>query len=194
MMEPLRIAIFGPRACGACRRELLAVGEQLAALAGWVEMVSWPTDQRVDLLFLDGKLADLTVGDWYMVSQHASQAVALGRCAAESIPKDMHLSIVYGCAPTADALIDAIVRLAEGLPLPEYNAPVCVDCKRAGLTCVMPQMLCYGPITRHGCAARCPRLGVGCRGCRGSMKDARVVAWKRVLQRCGWSEMAKQII
>lgn len=186
MMERLRIAVYGPQACGACRRALLLAGEQLAELANWVEMVAWPTEQRVDLLFLDGKLADLTVGDWYLVSLHARQAVALGRCAAESLPRDMHLPLVYGCAPTADELIDAILRLASGRPLPEYNAAVCVDCKRRGLDCVMPQMLCQGPITRQGCDARCPQLGVGCRGCRGQFKDARVEAWQQVLQRYGW--------
>ena len=188
MMEPFRVAVYGPRACGACRRQLLLGGDQLAELANWLEFVTWPTDQQVDLLFLDGKLDDLTVGDWYLVSQHARQAVALGRCAGESLPRDMLLPIVYGCAPTADELIDAILRLASGRSLPEYNASVCVDCKRQGLTCVMPQMPCQGPITRQGCDARCPRLGVGCRGCRGRFKAARLQAFERVLQRYGWTE------
>ena len=31
---------------------------------------------------------------------------------------------------------------------------------------------CLGPVTRAGCRARCPSVGVACEGCRGEVAEA----------------------
>jgi hypothetical protein len=61
------------------------------------------------------------------------------------------------------------------------NHAVCVDCKRAGVVCVMVAqgVPCLGPITHAGCGALCPGYDRGCYGCYGPAKGPNVPSLAR---------------
>jgi hypothetical protein len=55
---------------------------------------------------------------------------------------------------------------------------VCIECKRAGITCVMVAhgTPCLGPVTQAGCGAICPSCARGCYGCFGPMETPNTAA------------------
>lgn len=131
-MERLTIACGGPSGCGRCQAVWVMVGQQLGDLLAGVMVRNWPVDEPVDLLLLHGGLAQWTVGDWCQVSQYVGLAVALGRCCAESLPRDLHLPVIAGCPPSPGEVLQAIEQLLaellgqveEGL---ELNGGVATD-------------------------------------------------------------------
>lgn len=106
-MAHLRVALLGLRDCGVCSQQL----QQAVAQLPEIELVSWPPNRPVHLLFLAGNLLELTAGDVCLISQYVWRAVALGRCAVSSLPGDLHLVTLEGCAPDVSLLIEAIIAL-----------------------------------------------------------------------------------
>jgi coenzyme F420-reducing hydrogenase gamma subunit len=72
-----------------------------------------------------------------------------------------------------------LVGRAPGL----RDESVCMDCKRAGLVCVLVARgePCLGPVTHAGCGALCPRYERGCYGCFGPRERAATSALSAVL-------------
>src|SRR5262249_62325654 len=64
---------------------------------------------------------------------------------------------------------------------------VCIECKRAGITCVMVAHgpPCLGPVTHAGCGALCPSYARGCYGCFGPMEAPNTAALAAWWQRLG---------
>jgi coenzyme F420-reducing hydrogenase gamma subunit len=62
-----------------------------------------------------------------------------------------------------------LTDLSAGVQPRLPSHPVCVDCKRRGIVCVMVAkgIPCLGPVTRTGCGAICPTMGRDCYGCFG---------------------------
>ena len=70
---------------------------------------------------------------------------------------------------------------------PEY--PVCVECKQRLNTCVIDLgLVCFGPVTRAGCNAICPRNHLGCWGCRGPAPEANFESLDQIFAERGFSE------
>lgn len=108
---------------------------------------------------------------------------------------------IPGCPPEPHqiwAVLEVVVAaLTQGAALPPKGSiigagtlAVCDECQRTKNektitqiyrpyeivpdeeTCLLEQgLICMGPATRGGCGARCPSVGMGCRGCYGALGD-----------------------
>jgi sulfhydrogenase subunit delta len=86
-------------------------------------------------------------------------------------------AVLPGCPIDRHEFLRAITMLLRGT-LPQLpNDPVCVECRLKETACLLLNgQACLGPITRGGCGALCPGLGVGCEGCRGLLEDGNIHA------------------
>jgi sulfhydrogenase subunit delta len=96
---------------------------------------------------------------------------------------------IPGCPVDRDEFIRSVKMLLQGrIPeLPEY--PVCVECKLRETACLFLRgQACLGPVTRAGCAAICPSVGMGCEGCRGLIPAPNLHSLYDVLHEHGLSD------
>ncbi len=95
-----------------------------------------------------------------------------------------------GCPPEpADFLHSLGALLRGGLPWqPAY--PVCMECRIRDNPCLLSEgrQPCLGGVTRAGCGARCPSIGVICEGCRGWVVEANRGEQARLLLELGLGE------
>lgn len=87
-----------------------------------------------------------------------------------------------GCPIDRHQLVDVVSAFLHGRRPNVRGHSVCVECKRAGITCVMVArgVPCLGPVTHAGCGALCPAVARGCYGCFGPMEGpntAALAAW-----------------
>jgi sulfhydrogenase subunit delta len=117
------------------------------------------------------------------VYQHPEYIHALPTSTAitDHVPVDFEL---WGCPINKYQAVEVIAALLHNRKpnLPEYS--VCLECKRAGNTCVWVASgtPCLGPITRAGCGAICPHMNRGCYGCFGPCPTAEVDAFAPLLK------------
>lgn len=92
------------------------------------------------------------------------------RALHEIVPIDICLP---GCPVEKRELLSLLAHLLSGQVPPPVEWPVCADCRMAENRCLLQEgVLCCGPLTRGGCGARCPGLGVPCLGCHGPAEEA----------------------
>lgn len=89
-----------------------------------------------------------------------------------STPISEHVKVDFelrGCPIQKEQLIEVLTALLQGRNPQIANQSVCVECKRAGQTCLLVNqgVPCLGPVTHAGCQALCPRFARGCFGCFG---------------------------
>jgi coenzyme F420-reducing hydrogenase gamma subunit len=108
------------------------------------------------------------------------QTLATSTPIAAHVPVDFELR---GCPINKHQLIEVIAAFLAGRRPNVPNHAVCVECKRAGVVCVMVAqgIPCLGPITHAGCGALCPCYDRGCYGCYGPAKGPNVVSLARQL-------------
>ncbi len=91
-----------------------------------------------------------------------------------------------GCPIDRRQLLDVIAAFLHGRRPAVRGHSVCLECKRAGITCVMVAhgTPCLGPVTQAGCGAICPGCDRGCYGCFGPMEAPNTAAlsarWRRL--------------
>jgi len=104
--------------------------------------------------------------------------------------------VVPGCPPEPHQIWAVLEAIVSGAPLPAPgsaiigagNVALCEECPlekhektiqrfyrpqeivpEPGLCLLEQGLFCMGPATRCGCGARCPQVGMGCRGCYGPL-------------------------
>jgi sulfhydrogenase subunit delta len=108
----------------------------------------------------------------YIASLRTSTAIA------DHVPVDFELR---GCPVSKHQLLEVLTALLHGRTPNIRTHSVCVECKRAGLTCVLVAhgTPCLGPVTQAGCGALCPSVNRGCYGCFGPMETPNTPALTR---------------
>jgi sulfhydrogenase subunit delta len=113
----------------------------------------------------------------------------------DSTPIADHVAVDFelrGCPIDKRQLIEVLSAfLAQRRPnIP--NHPVCIECKRAGVVCVMVAqgIPCLGPITHAGCGALCPTYDRGCFSCFGPSKNPNVASLGVRLEALGVSRVS----
>jgi len=94
---------------------------------------------------------------------------------ADHVPVDFELR---GCPIDRRQLLEVISAYLRGRKPRIRGHSVCIECKRAGHTCVMVAhgTPCLGPVTQAGCGALCPSFARGCYGCFGPMETPNTAA------------------
>jgi len=94
---------------------------------------------------------------------------------ADHVPVDFELR---GCPIDRRQLLEVISAYLLGRKPRVRGHSVCIECKRAGHTCVMVAhgTPCLGPVTQAGCGALCPSFARGCYGCFGPMETPNTAA------------------
>ena len=92
-----------------------------------------------------------------------------------------------GCPIDRRQLLDVVAAFLHGRRPNVRGHSVCIECKRAGITCVMVAhgTPCLGPVTHAGCGALCPSFTRGCYGCFGPMEAPNTAALAAWWQRLG---------
>lgn len=98
---------------------------------------------------------------------------------------------IPGCPPERTELLETIAALLHGGWPGRQVMPVCMECRINENRCLLEEdhAPCLGPITRAGCHAMCPGLGVPCEGCRGVVAEANRDELYRLFYAAGLSEM-----
>jgi coenzyme F420-reducing hydrogenase gamma subunit len=117
------------------------------------------------------------------------QTLASSTPVADHVPVDFELR---GCPINKQQLVEVIAAFLAGRRPRVPNHAVCVECKRAGVVCVMVAqgVPCLGPITHAGCGALCPSYDRGCYGCFGPAKTPNVASLTRYLVDRGLAQEA----
>lgn len=94
---------------------------------------------------------------------------------ADHVPVDFELQ---GCPIDKRQLLEVVSATLAGRRPNVPRHSVCVECKRAGITCVTVArgIACLGPVTQAGCGALCPLYARGCFGCFGPKEQANTAA------------------
>jgi sulfhydrogenase subunit delta len=106
---------------------------------------------------------------------------------ATSTPIAEHVKVdaeLRGCPIDPRQLTELLTAFTTGRRPQLRDEAVCMECKRAGNTCVMVtrHTPCLGQVTQAGCGAICPRYGRGCYGCFGPREQANVKGLADFLQ------------
>ncbi len=83
-----------------------------------------------------------------------------------------------GCPIDRRQLLEVVGAFLRGRTPRVRGHSVCIECKRAGITCVMVahRTPCLGPVTQAGCGALCPSFARGCYGCFGPAETPNTAA------------------
>ncbi len=110
-----------------------------------------------------------------------------GRALADVVPVD---AVIPGCPIEKHEFLGAVSALLQG-NLPRFKEyPICTECRQHENRCLLIHdgAPCIGSVTRAGCDARCPSLGVPCVGCRGPAVDANYASLQALLLSKGYTE------
>lgn len=178
--------------CGGCQLEMMTQQPQIVELFELVEFVTDDGDSQCDVGILLGGFTQEELDE--VKSRHEHVLIG-GACAntryenlleelAEASELGVYKERVYqvkGCPLSTPELLYTIHCLENGVAPKQKNYPVCKECKERENVCLLLEgRKCYGPITQAGCHAKCPSIGVACRGCRGYFPHANLELLEKI--------------
>jgi sulfhydrogenase subunit delta len=211
------LAVWKFASCDGCQLTLLNCEDELLALAGAIQVASFPEASRevvagpYDLSLVEGSITTPHDAERIREVRAATKIlVTIGACAtsggiqalrnfsgdlaplvyatpayiktlrtstaiADHVPVDFELR---GCPIDRRQLLEVISAFLRGRKPRVRGHSVCLECKRAGITCVMVAhgTPCLGPVTQAGCGALCPSFARGCYGCFGPAETPNTAA------------------
>ncbi|HSG78700.1 MAG TPA: oxidoreductase [Acidimicrobiia bacterium] len=107
-----------------------------------------------------------------------------------STPVHDHVTVDFelrGCPISKRQLLEVVNAFLNRRRPVIPTFAVCVECKRAGVPCVMVAegTPCLGPVTQAGCGALCPSYRRGCFGCFGPMESSNAASLSNRWQELG---------
>lgn len=91
--------------------------------------------------------------------------------------------VLPGCPINGEEFLRYIPELLKGNVPTIPDAPVCVECRKAGNRCLLlDKKPCFGPMILGGCGAVCPSSRSQCQGCRGLRPTGNVAAMRAMLK------------
>lgn len=105
--------------------------------------------------------------------------------------------VLPGCPMERDEFLKLVNAVLAGTRPELPRVPVCQECKTRENLCrvIYHGEVCCGAMTRAGCGARCPSLGVACGGCRGPVEapnyDANITMFRD--RGISWVEIARRM-
>lgn len=104
-------------------------------------------------------------------------------------PLEAHVTVdfrISGCPPEETEFLRFIKEFLIGMEPRIYHEPVCVECTKREINCLLEQgKECMGPLIRGGCNALCPGVGHGCTGCHGPIEEANIPQTIKLLKANG---------
>lgn len=119
--------------------------------------------------------------------------------AMEAQPIDTFVKVdlyISGCPIDKGEFLSAASKLVAGRHPYLYKFPVCTECRWKENPCMLYEgRFCAGPLTKAGCGAVCPTLGLPCVGCWGPTDDLNAGAEYNLLREKGYDpdEIVKKI-
>jgi len=116
------------------------------------------------------------------------------RPATDFVPFELALP---GCPIEREEFLRVVQALLAGTRAELPRRPVCWECKARENLCRVVHFseVCCGAMTRGGCGARCPSLGVACAGCRGPVEETNYDANVTMFRDRGlsWVDIARRM-
>ncbi len=110
--------------------------------------------------------------------------------AMEAQPIDAFVKVdlyIPGCPIDKGQFLHAVSKLVAARHPYLYPFPVCNECRWKENVCILYEgRFCAGPLTRAGCGAVCPSLGLPCVGCWGPTDDLNVASEYKLLKEKGY--------
>lgn len=194
-MVKLKVAIFSFTGCEGCQLEIMN-SEIFFELFKRVDFLSFKTIkeekmQHYDVSFVEGAISSKTEAKKLKkIRENSKILVALGSCAClggisalknyvskeKAYPLKNYVKVDFwlrGCPIVKEEFEKVLKEILIGKILKEDAYPVCIECKKNELLCLLKKgKICLGPLTYGGCNAVCLSSNFPCLGCRGILEDA----------------------
>lgn len=186
MKQKPKLRILKLESCGGCIQKLTS-NPSLLEMMNKLEFTESSEGEPADYLFVEGFALSAeqqkTLAD---AINNAKEVVLFGSCSIQpsviiSEPsikiktasdfKDI-LNKLCGCPPTYDEINELVSHLTLGKSLGRINTPVCDDCAKSEIKCLLLKGVdCLGPKTKGKCKTLCMKIGKACTSCRTNIEE-----------------------
>ena len=185
MKQKLKVRILKLEGCGGCIQRLATTPSLLEIMKHFDIIDSNISNEKTDYLFVEGFAVNL---DQQRILKEAIEntknTVLFGSCSIQpnvmiALPDTNKASQItkikaklVGCPPSYDEINELISHLLIGKTLRTTNTPVCDDCIKNEIKCLLLKGVnCLGPCTKGNCGILCMKIGKSCSSCRTKIEE-----------------------